>query len=334
MTQAKIQPFCRKYNLNIVVYNLKQRTISPNSLTEWSVCLYSYNNHICVVRITAQSSFPDAIAELEENFKYESNEITDDILRQGIEYKFPTTSGKICMFAVFAFDLETCSVVNQLDCEAYAAGTNHSNRLSDCFNGDLTEKELEIERKNVHVFDRENNKSVLDMINYVINNYKGKPKIITNKHGKKIISSYKYQFVGHNASGLDNHIVLNSLPKSYPSVKKTSRGLIKLSFGAGSVHVDDREIPKYAKFVCSKCHITGPMKDIQKEHNMQPQLLKGERAHELIRLSNYEEHEKLWKPYLIDDVLGLVYAVSKHGKSLRKITGVSYNKSLTESYFG
>ena len=89
------------------------------------------------------------------------------------------------MSAVFAFDLETCNVKNQLYCEAYAAGVYHLNRLYECFNGDLTEKELEMEREKIHAFDREKNNPVLDMIIYVINNYKGKPKIITNKHGKK-----------------------------------------------------------------------------------------------------------------------------------------------------
>ena len=123
------------------------------------------------------------------------------------------------MFVVFAFDLETCNVKNQLYCETYAAGVYHLNRLYECFNGDLTEKELQIERENVRVFDCENNNPILDMINYVINNYEGKPKIITDKHGKKIISSNKYQFVGHNASGFDNYILLNSLPESYTSIK-------------------------------------------------------------------------------------------------------------------
>ena len=73
------------------------------------------------------------------------------------------------------------------------------------------------------------------------------------------------------------------------------------------------------------------MKDVQEEYNIQPQLLKGKIAHDLITLSNYKEHESLWKPYLIDDVLGLAYVVSKHGNSIQKITGVSYKNSLTES---
>ena len=68
MTQAKIQRFRRKFNLNLGVYNLKQRTIFPRSVTERSVCLYNHNNHFCVIRKTAQLSFPDAIDELEEKF--------------------------------------------------------------------------------------------------------------------------------------------------------------------------------------------------------------------------------------------------------------------------
>ena len=113
---------------------------------------------------------------------------------------------------------------------------------------------------------------------------------------------------------LINYIVLNSLPKSNTSIKtiNTSRRLKKLSFKAGSVYEDDREVPKYTKFVCLKCHISGSLKDIQKEYNIQPQLLKGETARDSITLSNYKKLENQWKPYLIDGVLGLAYVISKH----------------------
>ena len=58
--------------------------------------------------------------------------------------------------------------------------------------------------------------------------------------------------IHHNASGFDNCIVLNSLPSSYKCIKiiETSKRLMKVSFKAGSVIEDDREIPKYMKFVC------------------------------------------------------------------------------------
>ena len=103
------------------------------------------------------------------------------------------------MLAVSAFDLETCSVGNHSYCETYAAGVYHLNRLYECFNGDLTDKGLEIERQHVHVFDRENGNPMLDMINYVVHNFNWKPKFISNKYNRKIISSYKYQIVGNNA---------------------------------------------------------------------------------------------------------------------------------------
>ena len=63
-------------------------------------------------------------------------------------------------------------------------------------------------------------------------------------------------------------------------------------------------------------------------------LLKEKIAHDLVTLSNYKEHEKLWKHFLIDDVLGLAYVLSQHGNSIQKITGVSNKNSVTESSLG
>ena len=186
MTQAKSQPFCKKYNLSFFVYNVKEKKTSlTRSVTQRNICSYFHYKHFCVIREINQSIYPDAIKELKDNFKYESNEISDVILKQVIEYKLPISYEINCMFAVFAFYLETCNVKNQLFCGAYTAGVYHLNSLFEGFNGDLLEEKLEIERRNVHEFDRENKNPVLEMINFVINNCKRKAKIITNKHGKK-----------------------------------------------------------------------------------------------------------------------------------------------------
>ena len=125
-----------------------------------------------------------------------------------------------CFHIVFAFDLETCNNENSEYCESYAAGVYHLNNLYWCFKGSLKKEELAIERSKVHVFYRANGNPVLKTIDYVIHNYKGKPKYVSDKHGKQILSSYKYQMVGHNASGFVNYIVLNSLPRSYNCKKK------------------------------------------------------------------------------------------------------------------
>ena len=335
MTSARIQPFCTKYNINLGAYNINQPKILPRSVTERRICLFIHKNHFCVIWKTNKTTFTDAIKELEDNFEYEPNQISDNILKQVIEYKFPSSYEKDCLFGVFSFDLETVNVPYQEFCEAYAAGCYHLDRLKECYNGDLGEKELEIERQNVHIFDRVNNNPVLDMIKYITTNYEGKPKYYKDKNGEFKKSSYRYQLIGHNASGFDNAIVLNSLSKEYTNkntkIIRTSRGFLKISFRVGTVYEDDREIPKYMKFVCSKVHISGSLKKIQKEYNIQPQLIKGEIDHNLITLSNYKEREHLWKPYLVDDVLGLAAVIARHGNKIQQLTGVSFKNSLTES---
>ena len=82
----------------------------------------------------------------------------------------------------------------------------------------------------------------------------------------KKISSYKYQFVAHNASEFENYNVI-SVTKSYTNSKiiKVSRGLVKLSFRAGIVFEDDRELRKNVKIVCSKCHISGSLQSSEKD---------------------------------------------------------------------
>ena len=171
------------------------------------------------------------------------------------------------------------------------------------------------------------------MINYIIANYKGKPKYYKDKNGDFLLSSYNYQLIGHNAAGLDNAIVFNSPSKTYtPKVIQTSRGLLKVSFRAGSVYDENnREIPQYMKFVCSKVHISGSLKKIQKKENIQSQLLKSEIDHNLENLHNYKEIEHIWRPYLVGDDLGLAALIAKHGNKIQKRTGVSFENSLTES---
>ena len=266
MTSAKIQPFCKKHDINLGIYDLKQKRILPLSVTERRICLYVHENHFCVIWKTEKTTFISAIKELEDNFEYEPNHITDNILKQVQEYKFPISNEKDCLFAVLSFDLETVNVPYQEFCEAYGAGCYHLDRFKECYNGDLAKEELEIERQYVHIFDRENNNPVLDMIKYIITNYEGKPKYFKDKNGVFKLSSYRYHLIGHNASGFDNAIVLNSLLKEYTNkntkIIKTSRGFLKLSFRVGSFYEDGKELPQYMKFVCSKVHIPGSLKKI------------------------------------------------------------------------
>ena len=261
MTSAKIQPFCKKYGIDFGVYNINQQEILPGCVTERRLCLIIHENHFCVIWKSKNTTFTDALKELEDNYKYKANQISDNILKQVQEYKFPISNEKDCLYAVFAFDLETANVDYKQYCVPYAAGCYHLNRLKKCYNGNLSEDGLKIERENVHIFDYKNKNPVMDMINFIVENYKGKPKFFKNKDGNYKISCYKYQLIAHNASGFDNVIVLNSLPKTYfQKIIHTSRGILKLSFRVGSVYDNNnKEIPQYMNFVCSKVHISGSL---------------------------------------------------------------------------
>ena len=50
MTRAKIQSVCRKYNLTLGVYEVKQKTILSRSVTERNKCLNIHNNLFLLFR--------------------------------------------------------------------------------------------------------------------------------------------------------------------------------------------------------------------------------------------------------------------------------------------
>ena len=82
MTSAKIQPFCKKHNIKLGVYNPNQQEKLPRSVTERRVCLFFHKNHFCVVWKTKKKTFTDAFREFENKFEYESHHISDNILKQ------------------------------------------------------------------------------------------------------------------------------------------------------------------------------------------------------------------------------------------------------------
>ena len=58
MTSATMQPFCRKYNINLSVYNKKQRSILPKTITERGICLLLPKNFSCVIQKKQSMKFP------------------------------------------------------------------------------------------------------------------------------------------------------------------------------------------------------------------------------------------------------------------------------------
>ena len=86
MTSARIQPFCRKYNINIGCFNGTR--INRRNLTQSNTSLFIYNNHFCLIWKSNGISFNKVIEdELKPNFKLVDNVISDKHGKSFIKYE-------------------------------------------------------------------------------------------------------------------------------------------------------------------------------------------------------------------------------------------------------
>ena len=335
MSRCRIPEFCKRYKIDIGIYDLKKQRILPQTVKQKNICVQIHKNHYCVIwNQNRKDSLLNGVNEIERNFKYVKNNINENNLKQRILYQFPKHETIDQLENVFVFDLETHN--DQEFAEAYAAGLYDVNRLRDKWDRDLTSNELVIERENVTVFDASNGNCVMDMLKYFSENYNGDEKTYIDKNGYEIVSSYRFLLVAHNSSGFDSCIVLNSLVKEITELKiiKTARGLISLSFRCGFKIVNIVEVPQYVKFTCSKSHIKGSLEKIGREYRLQPELLKGEIEHSVINKNNFAELRHIWEPYLISHVLCLAFIYARHSMEMQKMSGFGINDCLTEASLG
>ena len=86
MISATIQPFCRKYNINIGYYD--GVTVYPRSITQRDIALKTHRNHFCLIWNSIGISYDKAIKELKDNFKVIDNVISDKHVKSFIKYEY------------------------------------------------------------------------------------------------------------------------------------------------------------------------------------------------------------------------------------------------------
>ena len=87
MTSSRIQPFCRKYNINIGCYDGFR--VCPRNKAERKTSLYVHENHFCLIWKTQSISFKKAIEdEIEPNFKVVDNVISDKHVKSCVQYEY------------------------------------------------------------------------------------------------------------------------------------------------------------------------------------------------------------------------------------------------------
>ena len=87
MTSARVQPFCRKHNINIGCYDGFR--VCLRNITQRNIPLKIHNIHFCLILKTNGISFDRAIKELKDNFRVIDNVISDKHVKSYIkcEYK-------------------------------------------------------------------------------------------------------------------------------------------------------------------------------------------------------------------------------------------------------
>ena len=122
---------------------------------------------------------------------------------------------------VFVFDLET--YIENECATPYAAGLYNVNQLREMWKMGLIPVEIEIEKKNVLVFDESKQNPVMNKLETISENYWGDEKTYIDRNGDQRVSSYRLLSVGNNASGLDSWVVINSLVKDLKEKKICKR---------------------------------------------------------------------------------------------------------------
>ena len=85
MTLARIQPICRKYNINIVCFDAKR--VNLRNLTQRNTSLFIYKNHFCLIWKSINISFNQVIEnEIKPKFKLVDNVISDKHVKSFNKY--------------------------------------------------------------------------------------------------------------------------------------------------------------------------------------------------------------------------------------------------------
>ena len=97
--------------------------------------------------------------------------------------------------------------------------------------------------------------------------FKGEPRYIFNKDGKRTLSEYELKMVAHNGSGFDIWIILYNLPEwcSIVNMIKTGKGIISLKIHNGNIECKNgsKGKPQYITFVCSMNHLSSSLKKLR-----------------------------------------------------------------------
>ena len=231
MTSARIQPFCRKHNINIGCYDGFR--VCPRNITQRNIALKIQNNHFCLSWKSDGVSFDRAIKELKDNFKVVDNVVSDKHVKSYIKYEYKPKKVQSQLTNMIVYDIETFSTIK---CVPYANCIYRLRKISGKYYRDISEKEYQKCLNDCIVFKGLDN--INKMLDYVLQ-FKGEPKRINNK-----IVRYNLYLIAHKGSGFDSYVVLNNLPqwRTVIILIKSGSGIVTLKIFNGYVDPDKKNL--------------------------------------------------------------------------------------------
>ena len=105
MTSVRIQPYCRKYNINIGNYDGFR--VYPRSITQRDIALKIHKNNFCLIWKSNGSSYHKAIKEIKDNFKVFDNVISEKYVKSYIKNEYKPKKVQSELNNMIFDDLET-----------------------------------------------------------------------------------------------------------------------------------------------------------------------------------------------------------------------------------
>ena len=90
MNRCRIPDFCKRYKIDIGIYDLNSKRILPWSVKQKNICVYIHKNHYCVIwKKNRKDSLLNGVEEIDKNFKFVKIKINENNLKQRIRHCFP-----------------------------------------------------------------------------------------------------------------------------------------------------------------------------------------------------------------------------------------------------
>ena len=201
MIVARLQPFCRKYDINIGCFNGKK--ITARTFIEIKKALFIHNNHFCLLWESQNIIYNQAIKEeLKPNFRVVDNVISDKLVTGFIKYEYKRKKVQPPLISIILHYLET---LNKIRLVQYCSCIYKLSKLSGKYyrDRDKSGKEYQKSLNDCVVFD--GGDCINEIIDHVLS-FKGEAKIITK------YVEFNLPLIADNGSGFDSYVVLNILP--------------------------------------------------------------------------------------------------------------------------